>query len=47
MRTLDLKQQFKLVYGPSPKRVEVVNLPRLQFVLMDGAIEKGLAPGNN
>jgi hypothetical protein len=47
MRTLDLKQQFKHLYLPSAKNVEVIKVPRLQYAMIDGAIEKGRAPGNS
>ena len=47
MRTLDLKKQFKSLYQPSMKKVEVVQVPCLQFAMIDGAIEKGYGPGNS
>ena len=47
MRTLDLKKQFKSLYQPSVKRVEIVQVPCLQFAMIDGAIEKGYGPGNS
>jgi hypothetical protein len=47
MKTLDLKTQFKHLYQPSPKKVEIVQVPRLQFVMIDGAIEKGAEPGTS
>jgi hypothetical protein len=47
MKTLDLKKQFKHLYQPSPKKVEIVQVPRLQFVMIDGAIEKGAEPGTS
>ncbi len=47
MKTLDLKKQFKHLYAPSAKKVEVVQVPRLQFAMIDGAIEKGQAPGTS
>lgn len=47
MRTLDLKKQFKYLYQPSAKKVEIVQVPCLQFAMMDGAIEKGYGPGNS
>lgn len=46
-KTLDLKKQFKTLYGPSAKKVEVVKVLRLQFAMIDGAIEKGHAPANS
>src|SRR5689334_2723909 len=47
MKTLDLKKDFKYLYQPSAKKVELVNVPRLQFAMIDGAIEKGQAPGTS
>jgi len=47
IRTLDLKKDLKYLYAPSAKKVEIVQVPRLQFALIDGAIEKGLEPGKS
>lgn len=47
MKILDLKKQYKHLYQPSAKKVEVVQVPILQFVMIDGAIEKGSEPGKS
>jgi hypothetical protein len=47
MEKLDLKKQFKHLYQPSAKRTELVDVPRLQFAMLDGAIEKGYEPSNS
>ena len=47
MKTLDPKKDLRYLYAPSAKKVEIVNVPRLQFAMMDGAIEKGYEPGNS
>ena len=47
MKTLDLKKEFKHLYQPSAKKVEIVQVPRLQFAMIDGAIEKGSEPGKS
>ena len=47
MKTLDLKKQFKYLYQPSAKKIETVQVPNLQFAMIDGAIEKGQAPGTS
>ncbi len=47
MKILDLKKQFKHLYQPSAKKVEAVQVPNLQFAMIDGAIEKGQAPGTS
>ena len=47
MKILDLKKQFKHLYMPSAKKIEIVHVPRLQFAMVDGAIEKGSEPGKS
>ncbi len=47
MKLLDLKKQFKHLYQPSAKKVEAVQVPKFQFAMIDGAIEKGQAPGTS
>jgi hypothetical protein len=47
MKVLDLKKQFKHLYQPSAKKAEIVQVPRLQFAMIDGAIEKGSEPGKS
>ena len=47
MKTIDLKKQFKHLYQPSAKKVESVQVPGLQFAMIDGSIEKGSEPGRS
>ena len=47
MKILDLKKEFKHLYQPSMKKVEIIQVPSLQFVMIDGAIEKGSEPGKS
>jgi len=47
MKTLDLKKQFKHLYQPSAKKIEAVQVPKFQFAMIDGAIEKGHGPGDS
>ena len=47
MKTLDLKKQYKSLYQPSAKKIEIVQVPKLQFAMIDGAIEKGSEPGKS
>ena len=47
MKILDLKKEFKPLYQPSAKKVEIIQVPNLQFAMIDGAIEKGYEPGNS
>jgi hypothetical protein len=44
---LDLRKELKAFYNPSAKKVEVVDIPRFQFVMVDGMIEPGLGPGSS
>ncbi len=47
MKTLDLKKELKAYYQPSAKKVGVIQVPRFNYLMMDGAIEPGLAPGTS
>jgi hypothetical protein len=47
MKLLDLRKQYKDLYKPSAKKVVLVQVPRLQFAMIDGAIEKGEEPGTS
>jgi hypothetical protein len=47
MKTLDLKKELKYLYAPSAKKVEVLEVPRMQFAMIDGAIEKDQGPGTS
>jgi len=47
MKTLDLKKDLKYLYQPSAKKPEILKVPKLQFAMIDGAIEKGKEPGNS
>jgi hypothetical protein len=47
MKILDLKKQYKHLYQPPAKKVEIINVPCLQFAMIDGAIEKGSEPGKS
>lgn len=47
MKILDLKKQYKHLYLPSAKKIETVQVPNLQFAMVDGAIEKGSEPGKS
>ena len=44
MKTLDLKKELKTYYQPSAKKPEIITVPRFQFAMIDGAIEKGSEP---
>jgi hypothetical protein len=47
MKVLDLRKQYKHLYRPSAKKIETVQVPCLQFAMIDGAIEKGSEPGKS
>jgi hypothetical protein len=47
MKILDLKKQYKHLYQPSAKKIECIQVPNLQFAMIDGAIEKGSEPGKS
>jgi len=44
MSKLDLRKQLKHLYAPSAQKVEVVDVPRFQFAMVDGQIEPGRGP---
>lgn len=47
MKVLDLRKTYKNLYQPSAKKIEIVQVPKLPFAMIDGAIEKGYEPGNS
>ena len=47
MKILELKKQYKDLYKPSAKKPALIKVPPLQFAMIDGAIEKGQAPGTS
>lgn len=47
MVTIDLRGQYKHLYKPSAKAVQVVDVPELNFLMIDGEIEPGQAPGTS
>jgi hypothetical protein len=47
MNTLDLRKELKHLYSPSAKKVEIVQVPRFKFLMIDGAIEPGQGPGTS
>ena len=47
MKILDLKKQYKPLYQPSAKKIEIIQVPKLQFAMVDGFIEKGSEPGKS
>jgi hypothetical protein len=47
MEKLDLRKQYKYLYNPSAKKVEVVDVPPLQFAMIDGIIPAGQGVGDS
>lgn len=47
MDKLDLRKQYKTLYQPSAKKVELVDVPPLNFAMVDGHIEPGSSPGES
>lgn len=47
MQKLDLKKDLKYLYVPSAKKIELVQVPALNFIMIDGAIEPGQAPSTS
>ncbi len=44
MDKIDLKKEMKHLYGQSAKKVEIVDVPKFSFVMVDGEIEPGKTP---
>jgi hypothetical protein len=38
MQKLDLRKDLKYLYQPSAKMIEVVDVPSMKFLMIDGAI---------
>jgi hypothetical protein len=47
MEKIDLRKTYKNLYTPSANAVQLVEVPAFTFVMIDGAIEPGLAPGSS
>ncbi|MCW5877905.1 MAG: GyrI-like domain-containing protein [Anaerolineales bacterium] len=43
MQKLDLKKEYKHLYNPSPKEVVLVEVPRFNFIMIDGVIPANMA----
>jgi len=44
---VDLRKELKQLYAPSAKEVVVVDVPELNFIMIDGQIEPGESPGTS
>jgi hypothetical protein len=47
MEKLDLKKELRYLYAPSAKTVTVVDVPAMNYIMIDSAIEPGQAPGTS
>ena len=47
MQKLDLKKDLKYLYLPSAKKIELVEVPPMNFLMLDGAIEPDQTPGTS
>lgn len=47
MEKIDLRKQYKYLYNPSARKVEVVDVPPLQFAMIDGIIPAGEGPSES
>jgi hypothetical protein len=46
MKKLDLKKQYKELHNPGAKKVAVVKVPRLNFIMVDGTIPPNIPVGD-
>ena len=47
MDKLDLKKDLKYLYAPSAKKIEMVDVPSMNFLMINGAIEPDQTPGTS
>lgn len=47
MEIIDFRKQYKHLYTPSAKKVEIVDVPPLQFAMVDGLVPAGVGPGDS
>lgn len=47
MKKIDLKKDHRSLYVPSARKIEVVKVPKLRFLMIDGRIEAGEQPGTS
>lgn len=47
MEKLDLRKQYKHLFSPSAKKIEVVDVPPLQFAMVDGHVAAGEGPSDS
>ena len=47
MKQLELRKKWQHLYQPSARKVELVDVPELSFLMVDGRIEPGRTPGDS
>lgn len=47
MDKLDIKKELKHLYQPSAKKIELLDVPAMNFIMIDGAIEPYEKPGSS
>ncbi len=47
MTVLELEEETKRLYAPSARRVDIVDIPEFNFVMIDGHIEPGKEPSTS
>ena len=47
MKKLDLKKEYQNLYSPSARTIAIVRVPKLRYLMIDGRIEAGEAPGTS
>ena len=47
MEKIDLKKKYKHLYLPTAKKVSVVEVPALKFIMVDGRIPAGIPPADS
>ena len=47
MKKIDLRKEFKYLYAPSAEKVEIVDVPKFDFIMIDGKIQPGETPATS
>jgi len=47
MTKLDLRQELKHLYSPTSREIEIVNVPRFNYVMIDGELDPGEKPAGS
>jgi hypothetical protein len=47
MKKIDLRKELKYLYAPSAEKVEIVDVPKFDFIMIDGKIQPGETPATS